>query len=303
MRSSDLPKLALLLGLSVAATLFFGAILCGWSLRCLSVSDALLVSGIFAASVVLFCFLFGLVTRDCSWVDRLWSILPVIYAWYFAIRSWPDARTIILAILISLWGGRLTYNFARKDGYSGAEDYRWNVLRKKIPGRFFWELFNLFFISLYQNAVIFLFVTPVYLASLHPDRTLGLPDLFFTVLFLGLLAFETIADQQQWEFHLKKNAARSSGSSFDPFLKTGLFRFSRHPNYFAEVGQWWVVYLFGIWASGQPLNLTLAGPVLLTLLFAGSTRFTESITGGKYPEYRDYQKTTSAVIPWFPKKA
>ena len=86
------------------------------------------------------------------------------------------------------------------------------------------------------------------------------------------------------------------------FLQTGLFRFSRHPNFFFEQAQWWVVFVFGAIAAGSLWQWTVLGAVLLTLLFVGSTRFTESITRSRYPEYADYQRRTSAVVPWFPRR-
>ena len=119
------------------------------------------------------------------------------------------------------------------------------------------------------------------------------------VAFLAFLAGETIADQQQWNFHQRKKA----GAAPTRFLTTGLFRYSRHPNFFFEQAQWWTVFTFGAIAAGSVLQWTVVGPVLLTLLFLGSTAFTESITKSKYPEYAEYQRTTSRQIPWFPRRS
>jgi steroid 5-alpha reductase family enzyme len=66
---------------------------------------------------------------------------------------------------------------------------------------------------------------------------------------------------------------------------------------------WWAIYVFSIAASGVWLNWSIAGAILLTLLFQGSTRFTEELTLSKYPAYRDYQQTTSRLIPWLPETA
>ena len=123
-----------------------------------------------------------------------------------------------------------------------------------------------------------------------------------------LLALETAADQQQWDFQSRKHALIAagrplSGEFADGFCQTGLFRFSRHPNFFAEFGQWWAFYLFAVAATGCWFSPALAGAVLLTLLFDGSTRFTEGITGGKYPAYRRYQRTTSRLLPMWPGRA
>jgi steroid 5-alpha reductase family enzyme len=84
-------------------------------------------------------------------------------------------------------------------------------------------------------------------------------------------------------------------------LTTGLFKFSRHPNFFSEQAQWWVFFLFGAVAAGSLLEWTVVGAFLLTALFIGSTRFTEEISVSKYPDYVEYQRRTSALIPWFPR--
>jgi steroid 5-alpha reductase family enzyme len=244
--------------------------------------------------------LLSVLTREYSWTDRLWSIIPIVYLAVFVVADPNNARLVVMLVLVTLWGVRLTLNFVRKGGFSpGGEDYRWKVLRDRMtPWQF--QLFNVFFISIYQNLILLLICLPAYTAYLHPTP-LGPLDIVATVLFLGFLIGETIADQQQWNFHQGKAATIAAGGAPSPrFLTTGLFRYSRHPNFFFEQAQWWVIFGFGAIAAGSPLQWTVAGPVLLTLLFLGSTAFTESITKSKYPEYAEYQRTTSAQIPWFP---
>jgi steroid 5-alpha reductase family enzyme len=86
------------------------------------------------------------------------------------------------------------------------------------------------------------------------------------------------------------------------FLMHGLFSVSRHPNFFFEQAQWWTLAAVGVIAAGA-LTWTVAGAMLLTVLFVGSTIFTESITRSRYPEYADYQARVSPVVPWFPRTA
>ena len=255
----------------------------------------LLVVALTAAGVCLFTWITSLVTHEHSWVDRLWSIVPVAYVWIFAgFAGLADVRLDVMTVLVTLWGARLTFNFARKGGYSGTEDYRWPILRARMkPWQF--EIFNLLFIVLYQNAILVL-ITLGALTAWQNQTPFGPLDVAATVLFLGLLAGETIADQQQWVFQ-KAKAAKETDQRF---VTTGLWRFSRHPNFFFEQAQWWVIFLFGAIAAGSLLQWTALGPLLLTLLFVGSTVFTESITRSRYPEYADYQAVTSPIIPWPP---
>ncbi|OHD54155.1 MAG: hypothetical protein A2Y33_10315 [Spirochaetes bacterium GWF1_51_8] len=249
--------------------------------------------------MILISFLFGLICNEYSWVDRLWSILPALYAWILAVRAWPDPRLIAGAALVTLWAARLTFNFARKGGYSGMEDYRWAEVRKFIGNEFLWQAFNFGFISTYQNALFVLFVLPLYMAYLFKGTPFGIIDIAASVFFLGFLVLETIADQQQWDFHAKKK----NGTTDKRFLDEGLFGFSRHPNYFAEIMIWWCVYLFGAAATGKWIDWSVIGMVLLTLLFQGSTWLTEMLSMRKYPEYAEYRKRVSRIVPWFPKKA
>jgi steroid 5-alpha reductase family enzyme len=242
----------------------------------------------------------SLVTRDVSWVDRIWSLAPVGYVAWFASRArFADARLDLMLLLVAAWGLRLTYNFARKGGYRrGGEDYRWLVLRQKL-GPLTFQLFNATFIAPFQNALLLAIALPAWAALAHP-APLASTDAAAAALFVAFLVGETIADQQQWRFHEDKAQRRAGEREIaQPFLTRGLFRYSRHPNFFCEMGMWWSFYLFGVAGSGW-LNATMGGAIVLTLLFQGSTRMTEQISLGKYPSYADYQRTTSRLIPWSP---
>ena len=261
----------------------------------------LLLVVVIAAVGCAFAWIASLLTGDTSWVDRLWSIVPVVYLWVFAgAAGLTNARLDVMAIVVTLWGARLTFNFARKGGYSGVEDYRWAVLRARMnAGQF--QLFNLFFIVIYQSVLLVLIALPASTAYEHRGRAFAPLDLLLAIVFLACLAAETVADQQQWDFHQWKKAETANGRTPRPqFLQTGLFRFSRHPNYFYEQAQWWVLFLMGALAAHSIVQWTVVGPALLSLLFVGSTSFAEQITCSKYPEYALYQSRTSPVVPWFP---
>jgi len=246
----------------------------------------------------------SIITKEYSWVDRIWSIIPVAYMWVFSYgANFEDPRLNVMAVLVTLWGARLTYNFARKGGYApGGEDYRWAILRKKMSPLVY-QIFNIFFIVIFQNALLLAITMPANLAlenrnTCHISRNaFGDIDLLFSLLFLGLLIFEFIADQQQWNFHQLKKAGQATG-----FLDKGLWANSRHPNFFAEQGQWWVLGFWGFAIGNNAQWVYLAGALVLTALFLGSARFTEQISLSKYPDYKDYQSRVSMLIPWFSKK-
>ena len=280
-------------------------------------SPAILICGALVSTMAVGSLISCEVFTNYSFVDRSWSIVPVVYAWIVTLLPESGTFTVrpfIMSTLALIWGTRLTYNFARKGGYDlSSEDYRWPIIREqwKIP-RIVWFLFNLFFTSIFQCVLLALLVVPVYAATTSP--LVNLPwspyDTLCAVTFLLLLTFEAIADNQQFAFQTEKYARlaalKSQGASVadlpEPyshgFLSSGLFALSRHPNFFAEMAQWWTMAAFA--APRVPLYLWLPGPLLLTLLFVGSTDLTEKISTSKYPLYRVYQRRTSAIIPWLP---
>ena len=297
-----------LLQLLITSTLFiiagFSAVSFGSPWQFITGSDPLTAGAVTCGAVIAASFSLAWLTGDYSQTDRLWSMIPILYTWFFAARAWPDARLIVMASLVTIWGARLTFNFARKGGYTSEEDYRWAVLRKRINNPIVWQLFNLLFIAGYQHLLVFLFTLPAYAAYINRGVPLGAVDYVAAVIFIILVLFETIADQQMWNFQQEKYRRIAAGEAQEGdyrrgFITSGLFRYSRHPNYFAEVSIWWVFYLYAPAASGEWLHWTIIGAVLLTLLFQGSVRFTESITAEKYPEYGEYRRRVSALIPWF----
>ncbi len=259
---------------------------------------------------VFVCFVLGELSGNNSQVDKIWSLLPVVYVWVVAFYGDFSPRLLMMSLLVSIWGLRLTYNFARHGAYrwqfwTGKEDYRWEVLRNKreFKPRWKWTLFNLLFISGYQNILILLFTMPIIIALQYNDAPIGILDIVAGGLMLFFIVFETIADQQQWNFQSRKWQLIRSKSALEGdykkgFLDKGLWRYSRHPNYFAEQSIWISFYLFSIAASGQWLNWSIAGCLLLVVLFQGSSAFSEEISSSKYPEYKNYQKRVPRFLPW-----
>lgn len=258
----------------------------------------------------LVCFALGELTGNVSQVDKLWSLLPIVYAWIVAAHGDFSGRLLLMALLVTLWGLRLTYNFSRHGAYrlkfwEGKEDYRWQVLRERpeFRARWKWTGFNLVFISGYQNLLILAMTLPAVAALPFAATPLGPLDGLAAALMLFMIGLETVADNQQWRFQSEKHARLAAGGPLGPpyargFLDSGLWRWSRHPNYFAEQCIWIAYYLFSVAASGQWINWSIAGCVLLVLLFRGSSAFSEEISAGKYPEYRDYQLTVPRFVPW-----
>lgn len=262
---------------------------------------------------IAYTFIVGELTNNNSQVDKLWSILPIIYVWVIAYYSNFNERLVIMSILVTIWGIRLTTNFALKGAYqwkfwTGEEDYRWSILREKpeFQPRWKWTLFNLFFICGYQNILILLFTLPALVAYQYLSVPMGYMDYVAAALMLFFIAYEALADVQQWNFQSKKwELLRNNQSLTEPYSKgyldKGLWAYCRHPNYFAEQSIWVSFYIFSAAASGQPINWSIAGCLLLIMLFQGSANFAEEISEGKYPTYSTYKKNVPTFIPLFKK--
>ena len=259
----------------------------------------------------LYCFVVGELTGNNSQMDKLWSLLPIAYTWVIAFKGGLELRLVVMACMATLWGARLTFNFARKGAYKlkfweGEEDYRWKVLRakKEFQPHWKWALFNLFFISIYQNALVLLTTFPA-LVLMGADKPFGWLDALAAVLMLGFVVYETIADEQQWKFQSAKWKMLKEGKKLEdlpaPYNKgfntIGLWGISRHPNYFAEQSIWWCFFLFTITGGVGIVNWTMAGALLLVVLFQGSSSFGEEISTGKYPEYARYCSIVSRFFP------
>ncbi len=309
MKKMNIPLMATLLALSiiVCPLLYFSV---GPALD-ESQFEVLKILGIIAGCSAAFCFIVGELTGNNSQMDKLWSLLPIAYTWVIAIKGGMSARLVVMAVLATLWGIRLTFNFARKGAYKlkfweGVEDYRWAVVRSgsAFRKRWAWALFDLGFISIYQNALVLMTTFPA-LVAMKSATPFGWVDGIAAVLMLSFIIWETVADEQQWAFQTKKWAMLKEGKKLEdlpaPYNKgfntLGLWSRSRHPNYFAEQAIWVAFYVFSIGAGMGIINWSIIGALLLIVLFQGSSSLAEEISGGKYPEYEKYCRSVPRFFP------
>lgn len=277
--------------------------------------DVLADSSWILGGVIAYCFIVGEISGNNSQVDKLWSIVPIFYVGYIAWRGGMTPKLVLMSALVTLWAIRLTFNFARRGAYTwkfwaGEEDYRWEELRSR-PGfsnRYVWMSFNLFFISAYQNMLIFLFCLPILtLLGDNVSQEIGIYDILLAVLFIAAVVVEFIADQQQYNFQTEKyrriRRKEPLGDYSHGFVRTGLWSLVRHPNYAMEQSIWILFYGFSVVATGQWINWSVMGCLLLVILFKGSSDFSEEISARKYPEYADYQKTVPRFIPFTKRKS
>jgi len=290
----------------------------------------------------------SIITGNVSQVDRVWTFLPTIYTAYWALLPlWPSKpfmwfwpytpegipsylseeyspRALMMLSLVVLWMFRLSYNTWRRGLFSlSDEDYRWAVLRQKVPAWLF-QVINFSFIAIIQNIILFLLGVPTHTAIFQPHTAPTTSDYALFAAGLVTLAVEFTADNQQYSFQTFKHSGEEPNSSNEwpgarfvwtsedakrGFVTRGLWAWSRHPNFLCEQTFWIIITSFPILSPAAPHlsklpldSITplypLAPALVLCTLFFSSTLFSESISLSKYPEgYRMYQERVAMFLP------
>jgi steroid 5-alpha reductase family enzyme len=237
--------------------------------------------------------LVSLAIKNASIVDIFWGTGFVITYWAAA---WINpaqlsAREILLGILVSLWGLRLSiYIFSRN--HAQPEDFRYAAWRTENGSAWWWRSF--FKVFLLQGVILWIVITPLIATQTGSSTPLTVMDLSGAALWLVGFIFEAGGDWQLSRF--KKDPANKG-----KLLTTGLWSLTRHPNYFGDAAQWWGFYLIAF-ASGA--WWTIFSPFLMTFLLmkvSGVAMLERTLTKTK-PGYETYVTRTSEFFPWFPKK-
>jgi steroid 5-alpha reductase family enzyme len=251
---------------------------------------------LFVADIVATLIVFGASVgfRNASLYDPYWSIAPPLIGLWLWLLNPQDMRLLIMLVLISAWGVRLTRNWLRTWHGLDIEDWRYQSLKMQT-GRFY-GLVSLCGIHLFPTILVFLGCLSLFAVAeptSHPLNSWDLIAIFVTSLSIWL---EHKADQELHEF-------RSTRVSPSAVLKTGSWAFCRHPNYLGEIGFWIGLYLFSIAATAAPWHWALAGPTAMIILFVGiSIPMIETKLSEEKPTYRAYQASTPMLIGW-PKRA
>jgi steroid 5-alpha reductase family enzyme len=227
-------------------------------------------------------------------VDIAWSYAFAALALFYALLApgWP-ARRALVAAMVGLWSVRLgTHLYRRVLGHHPVEDGRYVQLRKDWAGNFAPRMFGFFQL---QAASVVMLGAGFLVASLNPTPRFHALEIIGAALWLLALAGESLADYQLAAF--KRQAANR-----DRVCDSGLWHYSRHPNYFFE---WLVWVAFFVTALGSPHGwVAILGPasiLFLLLRVTGIPLTEEQSLRSKGEAYRRYQQTTSAFVPWFPK--
>ncbi len=237
--------------------------------------------------------LLSLRRRNAGIVDSFWGLGFVLLTWLAAVQApgWGARQTLVLT-LVMLWGVRLSLHITRRNWGQG-EDYRYRNWRQKYGASFWWQsLWRVFWL---QGLLLWVIALAPQVAVLDPLPS-GITwwDRLGTLVWLIGFTFEAVAD---WQLYRFKSDPANRGQVMDQ----GLWRYSRHPNYFGETLVWWGIFLI---AMASPAHWwTIISPVTITflLLKVSGVTLLEKELPERRPAYRAYQERTSAFIPWPPK--
>ena len=256
------------------------------------------IYGVLVADIVatLVIFFLGLIIHNSSLYDPYWSVAPLVIAGYWWSLSGCDVseiRKVLLMIVLVMWSIRLTLNWARSWPGFSHEDWRYGMLREKSGD--FYPFVNLGGIHLLPTFFVFLGMLPAFFV-LGQDGPTNLPlDLLAFILGLTAVMIQFGSDE-------KLKAFVKSNKDPKAFLRAGLWKYSRHPNYFGEVLFWLSIFLFAYSASSSFL-WTGVGVIAMFLLFIfTSIPMMDKRMLGRREGYEEYMKKTSGFFPLPPKK-
>jgi steroid 5-alpha reductase family enzyme len=233
--------------------------------------------------------------RDAGVVDVGWAAgLGILAALYAVLGSGDPARRLVVAVLAGTWSLRLAWYILTDRVLGKPEDGRYRMLRARWGDRAQSRFFVFFQVQALLDTV---FSLPFLVAMGNPHRALAAWDVAGVAVWVVALAGEAVADRQL-------SAFRADPANRGRTCRVGLWRLSRHPNYFFEWLHWWSYVLLAVGTAWWVL--TLVGPALmLFFLFkvTGIPATEAQALASRGEDYRDYQRTTSVFIPWFPKGA
>jgi steroid 5-alpha reductase family enzyme len=251
----------------------------------LAALGALLVAGAFAWMV-------SVARRDVTLVDSLWAPFFLLAAAVYAIAS-PGplaARGTLVLLLVAVWALRLCVHLTRRNR-GKPEDRRYAAMRARHEPGFAWK--SLFIVFGLQAVLAWIISAPLF-AAIAGTAPPGPVDALALALWLTGFLFEAVGDAQLARF---KSDPANAGRVMD----RGLWRWTRHPNYFGDACLWWGYWLFAVAAGGA---WTVFAPALMTLLLlkVSGVALLERDIGERRPAYRDYVERTSAFVPWPPRR-
>lgn len=254
----------------------------------------LLINLLAALGAMALLWLVALRLRDVSFIDAVWPIGMVFMAWLTLARLDPfGPRVTLILILVTLWGLRLGGHLFLRWWKSG-EDPRYAKMLAKAKN---WPLVTLTKVFLLQGVLFWLVSLPAQIGIALPYRELGVIAAIGAALTLIGIAFESVGDWQLTQF-------RTDPENKGKVMDRGLWRYTRHPNYFGDACVWWGLWLIAAETLSLWALASIVGPIFLTftlIRWSGAALLEHGLKKSR-PDYANYIDRTSAFIPWPPKR-
>ncbi len=246
---------------------------------------SVLVADVVATVVV---FVVSVICSNASVYDPYWSVQPIIILLAAAFGFGVNLTGSLLIAVICFWGIRLTANWAYTFHGLDCQDWRYTMLKEKSGG--FYPIVNFFGIHLIPTLIVYLCTIPaVYVLKLAPDfNLLALP---FAILSLLAVILQGVSDIQMHKFRRLKTGG---------FIRAGLWKYSRHPNYLGEILMWWGVGAYSVISVG--VNLFIVGAVANTLLFLFVSIPMADKRQSRKEGFEDYKNNTRSLLPIYKKQ-
>ncbi len=250
-------------------------------------SSLILTFFILDIAATLFVWAAGLVFSNASMYDPYWSVAPPVMAVFFtAYAAGLSAASWLFIAVFFVWGARLTVNWVVDWKGFSQQDWRYTMLHDKNPKIYF--LTNLFGINLVPTLFVFAAMIPAFVGISIPGNINAL-SVIGAIVCIGAATLQLISDGQMRAFRHSGNEGKH--------MQSGLWKYSRHPNYFGEVSFWWGIYIIQL-SIAPDYWYTIAGPVLMTLLFVFiSVPMMKNKLLASKQGYYEYVRTTSMLIP------
>lgn len=232
--------------------------------------------------------------KNVSIVDIFWGLgFVVVNTFYVFMSGELNARKIVILTLVCIWGFRLAIYLAIRNIGKG-EDFRYQEFRQNYgPKRYWW--FSYFQTFLLQGILIMIISLPLLGINYNNSNgNLQILDYLGIIIWIIGFTFETVGDFQLSNF---KRDSKNKGK----ILHTGLWKYTRHPNYFGDSAVWWAYGIFSIAAGSYWQAIGAVIMTLLILKISGVSLLEKTLKETK-PQYKEYIQKTSSFIPWFPKK-
>jgi steroid 5-alpha reductase family enzyme len=260
-----------------------------------NIGEVLLASGVAVAALMITVWVISVAVRDASIVDIVWGLGFVLVAWVtFLVGDGVDERRLLLAVLVTVWGVRLAGYLAWRNLGTG-EDPRYRAMRRHWGERFW--IVSLVTVFVTQGVIMYVVSLPVQLAGAADAPTdLGPLAWAGVALWAVGLFFEAVGD---WQLARFKADPANEGQVMD----RGLWRYTRHPNYFGDFCVWWGIFVVA--AETGPARWGVIGPIVMSVMlmkYSGVGMLEKSIDKRR-PAYAEYRRRTSTFFPRPPKPA